>query len=144
MSYSKLLTVGCIAFVLSGAAAAQLPGIDAPMGAGIGATGRSGAEDKVEGRQPSDGGAIGGTERPAGEGTVRGGRDAPGADVPMPGAGALKDPIELCERLAGVERDICVQQARENRERALAPGLGATPGAGAGAVAAEHRQAPRR
>jgi hypothetical protein len=45
-------------------------------------------------------------------------------------AGSLKDPIELCKRLAGVEREICVRQARENRQRARDAGIGATPGSG--------------
>ena len=45
-------------------------------------------------------------------------------------AGALKDPIELCEKLAGVEREICVRQALENRARAGDPAIGATPGSG--------------
>jgi hypothetical protein len=47
-----------------------------------------------------------------------------------PAAASLKDPIELCEKLAGVEREICVRQARENRERAADAGIGATPGSG--------------
>ena len=44
--------------------------------------------------------------------------------------GSLKDPIELCEKLAGVEREICVRQALENRARAGDPAIGATPGSG--------------
>ena len=50
------------------------------------------------------------------------------ATAPNAASGTLKDAIELCARLAGTEREICLQQARENRERALAPGVGATPG----------------
>src|SRR3954463_1112705 len=41
------------------------------------------------------------------------------------GPGTLKDAIELCERLAGTEREICLQRARENRERA-GEAIGAT------------------
>jgi hypothetical protein len=55
-------------------------------------------------------------------------------------AGALKDPIELCEKLAGVEREICVRQARENRAADTA--VGATPGSGGtvtGGAAAERK-----
>lgn len=54
-------------------------------------------------------------------------------------AGALKDPIELCQKLAGVEREICVRQAQENRARDAA--IGATPGGGAitGGAAAERK-----
>jgi hypothetical protein len=47
------------------------------------------------------------------------------------GAGSLKDAVELCERLAGVEREICLRQAQENRERAAnaptPPGSGSAP-----------------
>ncbi|MDB5863852.1 MAG: hypothetical protein JWO70_1658 [Betaproteobacteria bacterium] len=43
------------------------------------------------------------------------------------GSGTLQGAIELCDRLAGTERELCVQQARENRERAGAA-IGATPG----------------
>jgi hypothetical protein len=62
------------------------------------------------------------------------------------GAGSLKDAVELCERLAGVEREICLRQAQENRERAanvpIPPGSGIAPrgalgnnsGAGTGAA----------
>jgi hypothetical protein len=62
------------------------------------------------------------------------------------GAGSLKDAVELCERLAGVEREICLRQAQENRERAASaptpPGSGSAPrgasgndsGAGTGAA----------
>ena len=59
------------------------------------------------------------------------GNPARDAVAPGPGSGTLKDAVVLCERLAGTEREICLQQARENRERALAPGVGATPGEGA-------------
>ena len=63
------------------------------------------------------------------------------------GPRALKDPIELCEKLAGVEREICVRQAQENRERAGSPSLGATPGGGGivtGAPASGKETGPRR
>jgi len=65
---------------------------------------------------------------------------------PQGGAGSLKDAVELCERLAGVEREICLRQAQENRERAASaptpPGSGSAPrgalgndsGAGTGAA----------
>jgi hypothetical protein len=78
---------------------------------------------------------------------------APGADatgaIPSvkpaeqgPAVASLKDPIELCEKLAGVEREICVRQARENRERAAGAAIGATPGSGGavtGGAAAERK-----
>ena len=41
----------------------------------------------------------------------------------------LKDPIQLCQKLAGTEREICLKQAREN-PAAQAPATGGTPGAG--------------
>ena len=61
-------------------------------------------------------------------------------------AGSLKDPIELCEKLAGVEREICVRQARENRERAGDAGIGSTPGGGGitgGAVSGKEKDTGR-
>lgn len=51
------------------------------------------------------------------------------AAAPQIAGGASKDAIELCNRLAGTEREVCMKQARENRERA-ADALGATPGSG--------------
>jgi hypothetical protein len=42
-------------------------------------------------------------------------------------SGTLQGAIELCDRLAGTERELCLQQARENRERAGAA-IGAIPG----------------
>lgn len=84
---------------------AQLPEMDAPADVSRGA----------EASSPS------GT---AGEST-----DADKSKAQQSASGALKDPIELCERLAGVEREICLRQAQENRERANA-GVGATPGSG--------------
>ena len=63
---------------------------------------------------------------------ARGGTDAVS---PPRESGSLKNAVELCERLAGVEREICLKQARENRERALAPDVGATPNAGSGGTA---------
>jgi hypothetical protein len=60
---------------------------------------------------------------------------------------SLKDPIELCEKLAGVEREICLRQAQENRERPGGPRIGATPGSGGivtGGPAASKETDPRR
>jgi hypothetical protein len=51
------------------------------------------------------------------------------------GTGTVKDAIALCEKLAGVEREICLRQAQENRERAFAPGIGATPDRGSAGAA---------
>ena len=52
-------------------------------------------------------------------------------NAPAGSAGA-KDPIQLCEKLAGTEREICLKRARENPS-APAGGIGATPGrSGAG------------
>lgn len=62
-------------------------------------------------------------------GTAGDSTDADKSKAQQSAFGALKDPIELCERLAGVEREICLRQAQENRERANA-GVGATPGSG--------------
>ena len=62
-------------------------------------------------------------------------------------SGSLKDPIELCQKLAGVEREICVRQARENRERSGGPSIGATPGGGGtvtGGAASGKETDPRR
>src|SRR4051794_23743402 len=53
--------------------------------------------------------------------------DKPGGQGPT---ASLKDPIELCGKLAGVEREICARQAQENRERASDAAIGATPGSG--------------
>ena len=97
------LLAAAIAFALAGTAAAQLPGIDAPTGAGVGAGGSPPIEHKVEGSGPVD--------------------DAASA--------RLKDAVGLCDRLGGVERDLCMQQARENVQRDSAPAIGATPGSGA-------------
>ena len=119
------------AFALSGIAAAQLPGIDAPTGARSGAA----AQGKIEGSGPIDGAGAGATETEPKQGSVTGGSEARGNVSPPRESPSLKDPVELCERLAGTERAICLQQARENRERALAPGVGATPDAGSGGAA---------
>lgn len=97
----KPLLVFAISFALAGAAAAQLPGIDAPTGAASG----SGAP----GDPPS-----GGASKPD---RVPGRTDN------------LKDPIELCSKLAGVERELCTRQAEENRKLAPKPAIGATPDA---------------
>ena len=42
------------------------------------------------------------------------------------GPAGLKDPSQLCEKLAGTEREICLRKARENPD--APPGIGATPG----------------
>ena len=52
---------------------------------------------------------------------------APSAAARQGGPGSLKDAVELCDRLAGTEREICLQRARENRER-MREGIGAIPG----------------
>ena len=118
------------AFALSGIAAAQLPGIDAPSGARSGTA----AQSKIEGSGPIDGAGVGATETESKQGSVTGSEPRGNVSPPRESP-SLKDPVELCERLAGTERAICLQQARENRERALAPGVGATPDAGSGGAA---------
>ena len=85
---------------LAGIAAAQLPGIDAPTGA-------------------ASGSAAGGNPQP---GSVLKPDRVPGR------TDNLKDPIELCSKLAGVEREICTRQAEENRKTAPKPAIEATPG----------------
>jgi hypothetical protein len=52
------------------------------------------------------------------------------------GSARLKDPIQLCEKLAGTEREICLRQARENPGGAAGGGIGATPGTGGAATGA--------
>jgi len=119
------ISIGSIVLALAtSTAAAQLPGIDAPTGAGA-----------ASGPPPGASGDA---------------RDNRGAGAPQNGAanqadsGTLKNAIELCERLAGVEREVCLVQAQENRERAL-PGIGATPGnGGMGAGGAERGGAATR
>jgi hypothetical protein len=62
-----------------------------------------------------------------------GASEARGADrpeAPPEPSVVLNDAIKLCERLAGVEREICLRQAEEDRERAADAGVGATPGSG--------------
>ena len=49
---------------------------------------------------------------------------------------AERDAIELCEKLAGTEREICMRQARENRRAIEQSGIGSTPGDGARAAGA--------
>jgi hypothetical protein len=53
---------------------------------------------------------------------------------PAVSAGA-KDPIQLCEKLAGTEREICLQKAREDPSAPLG-GIGATPGTGGAGIRA--------
>ena len=50
-------------------------------------------------------------------------------------SGGLKDPVQLCEKLAGTEREICLRKAQEN-PGAPAAGIGATPGAGSTGIRA--------
>ena len=42
----------------------------------------------------------------------------------------VKDPLELCQKLAGNEREICVRQSKENRTPTDPRGTGSTPGSG--------------
>jgi hypothetical protein len=51
------------------------------------------------------------------------------------GSPALKDPIQLCDKLAGTEREICLRKARENPSTA-GGGIGATPGTGGAGIRA--------
>ena len=51
------------------------------------------------------------------------------------GSAGLKDPIQLCEKLAGTEREICLRRARENSGVA-GPGIGGTPGTGGAGLGA--------
>jgi hypothetical protein len=51
------------------------------------------------------------------------------------GSTAAKDPIQLCQKLAGAEREICLRKARENPGPAGAAS-GATPGTGGTGVGA--------
>jgi hypothetical protein len=111
--------------LFAGGAAAQLSGIDAPKSAGAGLS--DSAQGKIEGSGPINEGTRGSVTKPA-EGGVRGSNVPDGAAAPFRGSGSSKEPIALCERLAGSEREICVQQARQNRERSLAPEVSSTPG----------------
>jgi len=123
MKFISTFPIGWLAVLaLTGSAAAQLPGIDAPTGARSGTA----AQSKIEGSGPINGAGIGATETEPKQGTVRGGGEPRGAVAPRE-SGSLKNPVELCERLAGTERAICLQQVRENRERSIAPNVGATP-----------------
>ena len=45
-----------------------------------------------------------------------------------PATAKLGDALKLCEKLAGVEREICVRQAQENQNLAVNPPAPATPG----------------
>ncbi|HEX2829585.1 MAG TPA: hypothetical protein VHP37_24785 [Burkholderiales bacterium] len=55
------------------------------------------------------------------------------------------DAIKLCERLAGMEREICMQQALENQRLAVPPPVGATPATpGSGTVPAPGTAKPAR
>ena len=84
--------------------------------------------DKIEGSGSIMRGAEASASGSAGEIT-----DADKSKAQQSAFGTLKDAIGLCERLAGVEREICLRQAQENRERENA-GVGATPGSGGTAV----------
>jgi hypothetical protein len=50
---------------------------------------------------------------------------------PAPEA-AVKDPVQLCQKLAGTEREICLRKAQENP--AAGGAAGATPGTGSTGV----------
>ena len=54
---------------------------------------------------------------------------------PVPAA--AKDPVQLCQKLAGTERDICLKKARENPAA-----TGATPGNAATGVGAPDAKTP--
>ena len=58
---------------------------------------------------------------------------------PVPAA--AKDPIQLCQKLAGTEREICLREARENAGPTGA-GIGATPGAPGAGVGAPDAKTP--
>jgi hypothetical protein len=98
-------------------------------------------KDKIEGSGPISRGAA---ASPSAGGSEARGADRPGAP-PEPSV-VLNDAIKLCERLAGVEREICLRQAEENRERAADAGVGAAPGSGSttvgGAIAPDARRRP--
>jgi hypothetical protein len=101
MRYARTI-VGALAFWASALPAAQPPGIDAPTGA-------------FGGRTPES--------RPAPP-------PEPGAATPpMPGAPPPKDARALCQKLAGTERQLCFERARDDPH---APGtaIGGSPGAG--------------
>jgi hypothetical protein len=95
--------------------------------------------DKIEGTGPISRGAA--VSSPGGGSEARG-ADRPGAP-PDPSA-VLNDAIKLCERLAGVEREVCLRQAEENRERAADAGVGATPGRGSTTVGGAGADDPDR
>ncbi len=113
--HSKILSAALFALAALAPAYAQLPGIDAPAGAAA--------------NSPSP--PTGSDARRSGDAV------APQRRVVEGGLGSLKNAIELCERLTGIEREICLQQARENRDRALAPPpvVGGTPGHGGSGAA---------
>lgn len=144
----KILTVACIALLTMGTAGAQ-------QQPAVGASGS--LRSTPDSSSITSGAANAVTRGPANEApreeqraddrsATAGGSDEHGtrAQEPTagaPGSGTLKDAIELCERLAGVEREICLQQAQENRERAFAPGIGSTPErGGAGRVSGRSGQ----
>jgi hypothetical protein len=80
----------------------------------------------------------------ASNGAPDGGSGAVRSPAEQGGPGTLKNAIELCERLAGVERQICLDRARDNREQAP-PQIGATPGqSGRGDAGAATGPTPRR
>jgi hypothetical protein len=107
------ILIGSLAFAIAGAAAAQLPGIDAPTGAAPGPRGIPSIEHKVEGSGPAD----------------------------EAHATRLKDAIGLCDRLGGTERELCLRQAQENNSRAAVPAIGGTPGRGGSGALPDNRGA---
>jgi hypothetical protein len=67
-----------------------------------------------------------------GFGTALDGHAQAQTNAPARSAG-LKDPIELCEKLSGTEREICLRNARQN-PGAPAEAIGATPGTGTAGI----------
>src|SRR5687767_7179494 len=109
MDSKTILTAVLIGIATAGPAAAQLPGIAAPTGAD---TGTAASRSSPDASRPDTAGASGGSDE------RRAGARMQDRVADPAGVGTLKDAIELCERLAGVEREICLRQAQENRERA--------------------------
>lgn len=73
--------------------------------------------------------------------------DLPKIDAAPPARDAISAPtdaIKLCDRLAGMERDICMQQALENQRLSVEPGVGTTPGTPASGTVAGPRSGGER
>jgi hypothetical protein len=54
---------------------------------------------------------------------------------PPTGSAGLKDPSQLCDKLAGTEREICLRKAREH-PGGVGAGIGGTPGTGGAGIGA--------